>query len=463
VAVVLGIAGGGVDALGAPHALAYQGLTTEQDLQAALVSACSSAGRLTLGLSGSCTIRSLQRRDVVPSARVVAYEAIVQVGPDPSRDIIGLHRVVKELAPWVPIATPASLMMVHGDAWPFTGAFFDAPDRGTAPVFFAQHDIDVWGIDLRWTQVPTTTTSFDFMQHWGLDTDRQDLGMALSIARAARHYTGSGFSQMLLLGWSRGGQLGYTYLGTETARPPSQRHVSGFIPVDVYLKVPPNSPRRAEACARIHDPISGNLVAYNAGVFVSTGGALLREVGALATTQPDTPNPFFPPGHPFAGYTNKQVGLGGGAATFQLLFNPPVPHYHFTAGQLGPGGVPLRLIHVASDQRWFDVLQRAAPFEPLKVLLDADAIICDDGSSSLDEQLTRIAVPVVYVGAAGGFGTSGLYTMSLLASSDRSSIIRSLMPLDPLRDVGHFDIWLGANARDLWWEPMLSWIQDHGP
>jgi len=457
-AAALAVAGCDVDTQGVTQAA-----TAQPGFQRALDNACSIAGRQAVSLPGSCTILSASRSELASGDHLVEYRATVQVGPDAEHDVIGLHRVIKETAPWTPIVTRDALMLVHGDAWPFDGAFLDAPAGGAVASFLAQNNVDVWGIDLRWTQVPAGTSDVTFLRSWGLDTDARDLGVALSIARASRYYTGSGFDKMLLLGWSRGGQLGYTYLGGETTQPAASRHVRGYIPVDLYLKVPANDPRQADACARIHDPGQGNLAAYNAGVYASNGGALLAATGALAASQPDSPNPFFPPGHPFFGYTNKQVGLGAGEATYQLLFLPPMPHYHFTGGRFDAGDVPAGLSYVASEQRWFSALQRAAPFEPLKVLLDADAITCNDGSSSLDAHLAQISVPVLYLGAGGGFGASGLYTVSLLHSPDKTSLLRSETPGDDLHDLGHFDIWLGQDAQRLWWQPLLRWVQDHRP
>ena len=50
----------------------------------------------------------------------------------------------------------------------------------------------------------------------------------MSVARHARAISGSGFGQLFLLGWSRGGQIGYAALDGETQLPPGQRNVRGF-------------------------------------------------------------------------------------------------------------------------------------------------------------------------------------------------------------------------------------------
>ena len=437
-----------------------EGTIDQQAVHRVFEEACSVAGRRALALSGSCRILSVSRTDLALGNHIVEYNATVQVGPDAVHEIIGLHRVVKELAPWTPIITFDSLMMVHGDAWSFDSAFRDSPESGAAPIFLAQHNVDVWGIDLRWTQVSPETKDFTFMKDWGLDTDGQDLGMALSIARAVRYYTGSGFSKMLLLGWSRGGQTGYTYLSTETTRPASQRHVRGFIPVETFVKFGPNDSRQADACARIHDPVQGNLAPYEAGVYASNQTGLLATLGELAASQPDGLSPFSLQGQPFFGYVNKQVALAAGEATFQFLFKPFAPHYHFTGGRFDDNGVPTGLSYVADEQRWFRTLQLAGPFEPLKLLLDSDAMTCNDGSSNLDAHLAQITVPVFYIGAGGGIGAAGLHTLTLLGSRDTRSLIQSVTPGDDLHDLGHFDIWLSQHAQHLWWQPILHWIQE---
>lgn len=438
-----------------------QAISEPLTMAGAIAQACSLLGRQALALSGFCTIRSLERREL--GAQIVEYAAAVQIGPDEVRDVIGLHRVVKEAAPWEPIVAIDSLFMVHGDAWPFRGAFLDAPDGDTVAERLAENDIDVWGIDLRWTRVPAATQDFAFMRDWGLETDGFDLEIALSVARATRFYTGSGFARLLLLGWSRGGQLGYTYIGAETTRPAPERHVSGFVAADVYLKVPPGDAKRAQACERIHDPARGNLAAHNAGIYANPGGGILSAIGSLAITQPSAQNPFFPSGHPFAAFTNRQAALASGSQTHALLFHPPVPLYHFVGGSFDTTGAPTGLRHVASEDRWFRALQGAAPFEPLQVLLDADAIICDDGSSRLDRHLAEIRIPVLYLGAAGAFGAAGLHTLTLIASTDKTALVRTATPGDLLGDLGHFDLWLAEDAARLWWNPLARWVQAHRP
>jgi hypothetical protein len=81
---------------------------------------------------------------------------------------------------------------------------------------------------------------------------------------------------------------------------------------------------------------------------------------------------------------------------------------------------------------------------------------------ALRRRLGDITVPVLYVGAGGGFGDSGLYTTTLLGSTDVTSHIVSLVPAaQPAIDFGHADLFQGTNAQSLVWQPILTWLQVH--
>lgn len=405
-----------------------------------------------LQVTGSATASQVERR--VLSGNVVEYSFRVPVGNGP-HEVIGVHRIVRETAPWVPARASKAILLAHGDVWGFRAAFLAAPAQ-SLPVFLARNGVDVWGIDFRWTLVPASTTDFTFMKSWSLDEDSRDLGIALGVARAARLAGGNGLGKMLLLGWSRGGQIGYSYLGAESQIPSALRQVKGFIPVDIYLKTDVEELREA-ACTRYEQTLPG----WEAGTYQSNNGVLIRNLRDLAVADPAGASPILP------GFTNRQAALAVGSMTF-LFFPPglgPVPDYHFTGGTFDGSGLPTGLLYTP-EARLLALEAGSSPYQPVRELLDADAMICDDPSAApdvpYDDHLEDIAVPVLYVGAGGGFGDYGIYTTTLLASTDVTTHVVDLQPASaPLAEIGHADIFLAVNAETLFWQTMLSWIQSH--
>ena len=95
------------------------------------------------------------RQEVVEG--IFHYRWEIKVGMD-DRDVIALHRVVKEDKPKNPIRTRKAVFLQHGDAKDFTGMFLPgtlsattADDFGAA-VYWARRDVDVWGIDQAWKE-----------------------------------------------------------------------------------------------------------------------------------------------------------------------------------------------------------------------------------------------------------------------------------------------------------------------
>jgi len=394
--------------------------------------------------------QNVERRAL--TADVAEYTFKLRVGSGPY-DQIGIHRVVKETAPNVPIHTAKAVFMVHGDVWGFDGAFLSSaaspavPDEHALPVFLAENGVDVWGIDFRWTLVPAGTTDFAFMKDWGIEQDASDLGIALGVARFTRAITGSGFGKLTLLGWSRGGQTSYAYLNGETQLPPGLRQVKNFIPVDIYLKTDDAGLRQA-ACDRV--------TAAQGGPAESQNGLLFQTLGFLAEVAPDQPTPI----PPLAGLTNRQAALFAGALTFQLF--QPVPFYHFVGGSFDANGLPNGLLYT-DPTAFFDFEKGASPFEPNKVVVDGDVATCDQTDVPFDDHLAEIKVPVLYVGAGGGFGEFGVYTTTLLGSTDVTTHIVDKVPAAAQRivDYGHADLFLAGDAQTAVWQPILDWVQAH--
>ncbi len=409
----------------------------------------------------SCGLLGLERRSL--GGQIAEYSFTVRVGTG-EHEVIGVHRVVKEVAPFVPVRTRHALLMAHGDIWGFDAAFLTAasspaiPDHHALPIFLAARGVDVWGIDFRWTLVPGDTADLSFMADWGIETDADDLRTALALARLTRGLGGDGFGRLILLGWSRGGQIGYAALDAETQLPPVLRQIKAFIPVDIYLKT--DQPDLvAAACLRY----SGTVAQQAGGQIADTSGILIATLAQLATAAPADPSPIF------AGLSNRQAALLVGEATFQLF--PPgtefVPFYHFAGGTFDALGLPDGLVY-QNEAGFLDFLAGAAPLEPLQVLADGDAAICGPSVTppvpdvAFDDHLGEIAVPVLYVGAGGGFGDYGIYTTTLLGSTDVTTHVVSLLPpAQRLFDLGHADIFAAEDTETLFWQPILDWIRAH--
>ncbi|MEA2488947.1 MAG: hypothetical protein QOH21_739 [Acidobacteriota bacterium] len=390
----------------------------------------------------------------VLTGNIAEYTYTVRVGPGPY-DEIGVHRVVKELAPNHPARANRAVFMAPGDIWNFRAAFLTGAHP--LPVFLAENGVDVWGIDYRWTRVPAGLTDYAFMDDWGLEQDARDLGVALATARLTRAFTGNGFGKLFLLGWSRGGQIGYAYLNGESQLPAGLRQVRGFLPVDIYLKTDVAALQSA-ACQRWQ----ATEAAITAGSEENASGGLIGLLGTLAATDPSGSSILNGPPFNLPGYTNRQAGLLVGEATFTFLApNEFAPFYHFTGGTFDGSGKPSGLLY-SSEANLFNFEKAASPVQPNRELADADRATCGTANVRFDDHLGDITVPVFYIGAGGGFGQFGVYTTTLLGSTDVTTLIISKVPADQrLADYGHADLFLASDAQTLVWQPMLNWIRGH--
>ena len=420
-------------------------------------------GRHLLGWSQALTddeVAGVTR--TVIAGDIVEYAAEIRVGPG-EYDRVGIHRVVRERAPWRPIRARDGVMFVHGSASTFRSAAapgLAAPtifedDFGLAP-FLASNDIDVWGIDLRWTFVPLEETDFDDMQGWTIGSHVDDLRLVTSIARLVRAATGSGYGPMFFSGHSLGADVIYAYANAETQLPPGLRDVRGLIPVDMIFKLTSPETQFLRDEAAIRYGANGSL--YDSGVYVFGLGPQLAPLIGAGLNAPNDPSPFVP------GWTNLQAATAVFTNTY--LFYAPLPaytpFYHFSAGTFDPlTGAPTGCQFVDAT----DMLQLSQLFPPYQALIEAvevDALISDTVDLPYDDHLGEITVPALHVGAAGGFGAYGAEALSLLGSSDTSELIVRLQPEGAeLVDYGHTDLLWAADSEALWWQPMLDWIEAH--
>jgi hypothetical protein len=382
------------------------------------------------------------------------YEATYTLvtGPGPY-DRIRLHRIT-QARNGAPRPTNKSVLLLHGDAWGFDAAFMRASSSTRSlPGFLARRGVDVWGIDLAWTLVPSSVENLDFMSDWGLQHDIADVRRALAFARGVRAQTGSGHGALALGAWSRGAWIAYSLLGQESQLPVSKRQAGSFISMDNFYKTDDENARQAHCQAAASDDAALAQHEYAAD------GRAFADIGRLAQTDPDAISPYF--GAP---YTNAGASLSLGAAGFQggSAFSP---WYHFVGGtfphadpSMDPNG--LRFTRFAA---WNRFLRAASPFEPLRLLADAAHITCDDGTTRrFDAHLGDIRVPILYVGAAGGFGTYGLHSMRLTASTDTRSVVARAFPKgQEKRDIGHVDLFYAKHAARHTWGSIATWLHEH--
>ena len=425
------------------------------DVRKSAAAACAAAQQSSALARAACNVERVERRHIV--ADVFEYSFKLKVGAG-AHDQIGLHRVVRERAGGVPFKSMRAVFMVHGDLWGFDEAFMSSTLSGAVArersigVYLAQNGVDVWGIDLRWTQVPADTTDFQFMKDWNVSTHVSDVAAAVSVARGVRAATGSGDGRVALLGWSRGGTIAYAYASAEAATPEQSRQVDALIPVDIAFKLnPEHEEQRTGACARY----AAGQQQLAAGVYHSPQGVLVRNLGVLAATAPADASPVV------AGLNNRQAALLVGSAT-HVLFGPypPVPFYHFAAGAFDANGLPSGL-QLTPEAYLYDFYQTASPFQSATEQFETDGVICGD-TLPYDDNLAAINLPVYYVGAGGGFGEFGLDTLSRLGSTDVSSnVVKLYGPEGRPVEFGHSDIFLADNAKELVWKPLHDWLVTH--
>jgi len=404
----------------------------------------SSGTRLPLSLQPPTTITQL-------SDSIVEFYYVVKTGPG-QYDQIGIHHVTLTDKHGNPVPSGDAIMMLHGDLWPFDGAFGREFTRESIATYLASNKIDVWGIDLAWTLVPRSENDFSFMQTWNLQHDVNDLATALTFSRTFRVQNGSDGGPLTLLGWSRGGWQGYALLNQESQISCNQRQVKAFIPVDTYYKT--NDSKIQSFICSLEQSLDQSIAN---GVY-DADYTIFQTVGQYALQAPNVASPADICGDPFTNLTCAISVVAEYGDTF-------TPYYHFNAGYFPDGnyysGVSNGLVY--SNINTINALfAGAASYENLPMQADTMAITCgDDPSLPYDKHLADIKVSVHYVGSGGGFGSYGLYTLSLLGSKDVSHHIVSFYPPDQAyKDFAHVDLFYAQEAQELVWEDILHFVKE---
>lgn len=420
-----------------------------------LLVVCTAAaqGRIAIppaaALAQDVAMGEVQRETVFGD--IAHYSWMVKVGPG-VHDLVRLHRIVREVSPNHPAAPVQALMLFPGAPTLFEGLYLvtkiseePARDRAFA-TFLARNDIDVWGIDYRWALVPEETVDFRFMKKWGTLRDVEDAQVALTLARWIRGGWTAPSEPFFVGGLSYGGTVSYAVAANDTQRPIKFRNVKGIIPLDIGLKydVPGY---KAGSCAYL-DEVQA---LHESGVYAEDN-RWMWAIGQSAIDDPMGDSPFWP------GLTNYQFGLVAGTSP-----NSDAIPWHFVGGFFDAGtGLPTGL-RFTEDRLLFDVfLHNTPPYFPVQADIEVAAVECDrpHAGPTYADHLDEVAVPLLYVGAAGGFGRDAEYATTLTASTDVTILIVQTLG-DDLRaeDYGHADLVLAIGADQLVWQPILDWIK----
>lgn len=389
---------------------------------------------------------------------VYTYSMIFKVGKG-EFDKIRIHRVVKEKAPYLPIKAEKAVMMIHGDTANFNTTFLPASDykpiNQSLAAFLAKNNVDVWGIDLRWTFVPDDVTDFTFMKNWNTDLHLRDIKHSVKYARLVRSITNCGNGKLFLLGHSRGAYYTFAYANMETQKLEALRDIKGIIPLDVLLKAAPENENLKQAAYTRYQLLKQK---YNSGIYCDNEGASLKYVALMAKTAPEEMSSLIPY------LTNKQVAtflLSATYATFESPVEPFTPYYHINAGTFAENGLPTGF-QFANMDYLIDIALSTPSFQSIGEILECEAMLSEAVDLPYDDHFSKIKIPIFYVGAAGGEGKYGQYVLSLLGSKDKTSLIVELYPPEyAMLDYGHADLIWADNAQSLVWEPIFNWIADH--
>ena len=69
-------------------------------------------------------------------------------------------------------------------------------------------------------------------------------------------------------------------------------------------------------------------------------------------------------------------------------------------------------------------------------------------------------VPVLYIGAAGGVGSLGLYTTTQVSSKDVTAFVVA-NGTERENEYGHADLLFAASAETRAWQPLAAWLRAH--
>jgi hypothetical protein len=392
-----------------------------------------------------CEVLQLSQEDL--GHNVVYYRALIKLGTG-DHDVIALSRIVRETR-GVPVHTLGSFFFIHGSSETFNQVMVMPRQQSGLGVFLANRNIDVWGIDLRNVQIAADVTDLSFGRDWGYDVQIKDVLVGTRTARWVRAMTGQGSGAMILGGHSSGAALTYAVVNAEAVFESANRDVAGIIPMEMFYVLPPWATDQSDFSCAVEAMYRDYVDSY--GIFFFDNFASI-EMAKLAQTDPNGLSPYQTP------LTNLQYAMESAGA---LFFWPLYPMHPWAIVRDTSGTAVAGRYSPTSE-----ILENFAtsPTYAISNAMSADefGLSCPTTSSPYAQNLGAVQVPVLYIGAAGGMGELGEYTMNALGSKDVTKIMIRLRPADDAtNDFGHMDAFTADKAPQLVWHPMHAWILAH--
>jgi pimeloyl-ACP methyl ester carboxylesterase len=345
---------------------------------------------------------------------IIKMRKVIRVGPG-EFDLIGINRVRKNKCK----CPKATVVMVPGSNSDFNTSF----DK--MAIYFAKEDIDVWGIDFRYSFVPNnsgsnpycTTTGCNFMENWDTNLHVSDLDTVVKIAEL---YALD--KKVFLLGWSQGAYFTYRYAI-------DHQNLNGIIPMDVVYNLDQTF---TEIVTKTQAEIAARRAKINSGIFYEDVLAT-KFIAYQALVDPNGMSVVIP------GLTNKQAALFALTQTYNLGINP-IPSFIYNQGDL-VGLTYTDFNFAIQSGLTLNSFQSILPLTELR-------------EQWLNPTIPNITIPILYVGAELGFGIYGTYTPNMIHNMNPN------VDINTIHDYGHADLVYSNAANNDVWEPILEWIED---
>lgn len=340
---------------------------------------------------------------------------IVQVGPGPF-DKIGIHRITKNICG----CQPATIVLVPGSNSDFNTSF------QKMATFLASRDIDVWGIDFRYSSVPNNIDSnpycsvadCSFFKDQNTDLHLSDLDIIVKMAELT-----SRDGKVFIGGWSQGAYFTYRYAINNP-------NLKGIIPIDVVYNLDPTFTDIAD---KTRIDITSRMAKINSGIYYEDV-LTLKFIAYQAFINPDSPSQVIP------GLTNKQAALFALTQTYRLGVNP-IPNFIYNQGDLN--GLKYTDLNFA--------IQQGLSLNSFQSILTLTEL----RQQWLSPEIPNINIPILYIGAEHGFGTFGLYTPNKIHEFN-PNIDTHIIP-----DYGHSDLIYSNRGESNVWIVVYEWIRRH--